>query len=433
MSHCAAVTDGRAVSCSAVRQARYGCCLIRAAVTDLRKKLDLIRNAGCTFPVRPAVSDIRGRSGRRPQNGGEMERTIKIDRYYGSLANMQAKYDRRARQDRFTGSTETEFEVWKERSRNTLRELLGLDHMETCPLQPEQLEEVTAEPGIRRRKVLLQVEPDVFMPVYILIPEKKAQSGRTCFLALPGHQGAGKYSVAGRSDIPAVKDAIDRFHYDYGLQLARLGYTVFCPDCRGFGERRDEALQEDTEDAFLRGTCFHLAHMAEPLGETVAGMCVWDVMRLLDYIEEQGEWDMETLGCVGFSGGGMQTMWAAALDGRIRQAVISGYLYGYKDSLLYLNENCSCNYVPHLWEHFDMGDITSLIAPRPLLVQSCRDDHLNGPRGMQNVMEQMETVQSAYRLYGKENRLRHDIRDGEHCFHPEPLKETLDSFCKELL
>ena len=362
----------------------------------------------------------------------ESDRIIKTERYYGSLGRILSKYDSFARQDKFTGETREEFEDWKAKVRKTLWGLLGLDKMEDCPLEPQLLETTEVEQGILREKVLLQVEPETYMPVYILIPPKKSGEKQDCFMALPGHMGAGKYSVAGCREIPAVKDAIERFNYDYGMQLAKLGNVAICPDCRGFGERRDEARQNDTEDDFLNSSCYQLAHMAEPLGQTVAGLCTWDVMRLLDYIYERGEWNLDTLGCLGFSGGGMQTLWAAALDDRIKQAVISGYLYGYKDSLLILNGNCNCNYVPHLWEHFDMGDIASLIAPRPLLVQSCRDDHLNGPRGLQNVLEQLDIVRRVYAFYGKENILLHDVREGGHCWHGEPLKETLELFCREL-
>lgn len=361
-----------------------------------------------------------------------MERTIKIKTYYGSLAGMLARYDRLARQDAFRGTSVEEWEQWRIHAREMIAGLLGLDRMERCPLDAKVTERIEVQPGIVRERVLLTVEPQTVMPVYILIPQNTTDEHPDCWLALPGHQGAGKFSVAGCAEIPAVRDAIARYHYDYGMQLARLGYVAICPDCRGFGERRDEALQRAGEDAFLNSTCFHLAHMAEPLGLTVAGLCTWDVMRLLDYVEERGEWNMGTLGCLGFSGGGMQTLWAAAMDDRIRQAVISGYLYGYRDSLLLLNENCSCNYVPHLWEHLDMGDIASLITPRPLLVQSCREDHLNGPRGLQNVLEQMEIVRAAYQRYGQADRLIHDLRDGDHCWHEEPLAAVLPRF-REML
>ena len=40
----------------------------------------------------------------------------------------------------------------------------------------------------------------------------------------------------------------------------------------------------------------------------------------------------------------MQTIYLAALDERVRWALISGYLYGVRDALLTLNNNCSCNY-----------------------------------------------------------------------------------------
>lgn len=57
-----------------------------------------------------------------------------------------------------------------------------------------------------------------------------------------------------------------------------------------------------------------------------------------------GAWSLRELGCVGFSGGGMQTLYLAAPDERVRWALISGYLYGVRDALLTLNNNCSCNY-----------------------------------------------------------------------------------------
>ncbi|MCM1101814.1 MAG: alpha/beta hydrolase family protein [Clostridium sp.] len=354
------------------------------------------------------------------------ERIIEIPKFYGSLQGMLKKFDRYARQDAFRGEGLAEFETWKKRTRDTLRELLGMKYMENCSLDARLEETVTLDGGIVREKVLIQVEPDTWMPMYILIPPYTGEGKRQCFLALPGHQGAGKYSVAGCYEIPAVMDKIKFFNYDYGMQLARRGYVALCPDCRGFGERRDEYMQTPgDETAFLRSSCFQLAHMAEPMGETVAGMCTWDAMRLIDYVYERGEWDTDTLGVVGFSGGGMQALWLAALDERVRQCIISGYLYGYKDSLMILNNNCNCNYVPHLWEHYDMGDIASLIAPRPVAFQSCRADHLNGPRGLDNVYEQIEIVRAAYDLYGVKAYPIHDIREGGHCWHEEVLDEAL--------
>lgn len=341
---------------------------------------------------------------------------------------MEALYDKIGRQDGLEANDLEGYNVWKTQVRSLLWNLLGLDKMETSALDAQIVEVIELEGGIRREKVVIQVEPEVYMPFYILIPTHKEEVGKQrCILAPNGHQGAGKYSVAGCKEIPSVEKMIEFYHYDYGLQLAKLGFVTLCPDSRGFGERRENALQNDDEHSFLNSTCFHLAHMAEPLGMTVAGMCTWDLMRLIDYVIERDEWEIETMGCLGFSGGGMQTLWLTALDERITFAVISGYMYGYKDSLLKLNGNCSCNYVPHLWEHVDMGDIAALIAPRPLMIQSCEEDHLNGERGLENVMEQMEIIKKAYRICEADQNVTHDVCSGGHRWHDETLKSFLQS------
>jgi hypothetical protein len=267
------------------------------------------------------------------------------------------------------------------------------------------------------------------MPFYILYPSREEQKyvghgdnqKPACAICAHGHQGGGKESLAGRKEIPAIADAITKFNYDYGLKLAQKGYIAIIPDARGYAQRRELAFQNDNEANFLTGTCYHLSHMAEPLGMTVMGMLVWDLMRLIDYVFEREDFDVSQLSCVGFSGGGMQTLMTAALDERLQKLIISGYMYGYKDSLLILNGNCNCNYVPHLWEYFDMGDIGALLAPREVILQACREDHLNGPRGLLNVYEQIEIMNQAYAINQAYSALRVDIREGEHCFHPQVL------------
>lgn len=350
---------------------------------------------------------------------------MEINRFYTCQKRFEQLYDKYSRKDGFKSHTKEEYFEWKQEITSLLKRLIGLDKMEKCSLMPEIVGCVELENNILREKVIIQVEPEVYMPVYILIPQK---GNNKCFIAPPGHQGGGKYSVAGVSEIPAVKDMIKFYNYDYGMQLAKLGYTVFCPDCRGFGERREEGMQGSSRDEFLNSSCINLSHMSEPLGIAVIGMLVWDLMRLIDYIYERGRnncWNFENLGCIGFSGGGMQTLWLSALDERIKYPVISGYMYGYKDSLLSLHGNCSCNYVPNLWEHVDMGDIGALIAPRKVMLQSCRGDHLNGKRGILNVIEQVEIMRKAYRLFEAEDMIYHDICEGSHRWHNENLEGFL--------
>jgi len=79
--------------------------------------------------------------------------------------------------------------------------------------------------------------------------------------------------------------------------------------------------------------------------------------------------------------------------------------------------NCSCNYVPRLYEYADMGEIGALIAPRPLLVETGTGDPLNGASGLRNVRSQMRIVRRAYRLLGAQKALKHDVFEADHRWH----------------
>ena len=390
---------------------------------------------------------LAGRDGWDPLSGAEepMEtawlsangRTLHETRYLADDEAMERLFERCARSARFKGADAASWKHWQATARMRLLDVLGLSLMEPATGEAHLVEQTLLSSGIERRRYELEVEQGVWMPFYLLVPErpKRAADGRFLAAICPhGHQGAGAASVAGIMGVPAVDDAIRRFNYDYGLRMARLGYIVACPEARGWGARRSWKGQGDSEELYLRGTCANEAKMAEPLGRSLLGELVFDLQRLVDWLSSREGIAASELACVGFSGGGMQTLYLAALDERIAKVFISGYLYGAKDALLHLNGNCSCNYVPGLWRLFDMGDIASLIAPRPLLVQSADHDHLMGPRGLANVEEQMEIVRAAYHLLGADGKIRHQIVPGEHHFGTEGFAENLgwlDSLEKE--
>lgn len=424
-----------------------------------------------------------------PEN---MKELPEISRIYPTLPSMLRKYARYGRQDYFQGQSAEEFMAWQLRSRATLRELLGLEKMDMCALEPvidevvllslkrangrdeaqaenaecsvsTENKEALSNDIICRYHVLLRTEPDITLSAYLLVPAS-ANAGTPVFLCPPGHNGAGKYTVAGVRGARAIEESIEKYNYDFGWQLARLGYVAFCPDVRGFGERRE--MLEDTKELPLamKGDCYWLAHMGEPIGIPVLGMLSWDLMRCVDFLKEytmtkDGElkrrkngvaeertsmcatrtsekwhehlstpkpadsehadsedarWNPERIIAFGFSGGAMQSLYLSALDERIHATFLSGYMYGFRDSLLQMNRNCSCNYVPHLMEHFDMGDIASLIAPRRLMIQSCREDRLAGTRGLANVQEQVDIIRANYAVTGNAENVQQDIEDGPH-------------------
>lgn len=336
------------------------------------------------------------------------------------------RYRAAGRSLRFQATTVDEWRFWRQALRARVRELMGIGRLLPTDPKPRITETVPCD-GYQRQRVEIDTEPGVTMPLYVLIPDGLAGPA-PAVIAPHGHGSGGKLSPAGVALTPEVEDTIKQHNYDYGVQAVRRGYVVFCPDARGFGERR-EWLYEAPE-SLLASSCRQLAHMAIPLGLTVAGMWTWDLMVLVDYIQTRPETAGQKLACIGLSGGGLQTLWLAALDERVDCAVISGYFYGVEDSLLHLAGNCDCNYVPHLWEAADMGDVAALIAPRPLLIEAARQDPLNGPRGIDNVLEQCAITEQAYTLLGAADAFATDLFDGGHVWHGTESMQWLDRWLR---
>ena len=349
--------------------------------------------------------------------------------YYSVMNNLSERFDKLARKFPMDASDKYTFMKWQEEARRKLRDIIKLDNMEKCQLEPKRIEECESGEGIVRQKILVSVEKDVYMPMYILIPDGcRNNKNARVMIAMSGHLGGGMAAVVGMRDNELVKGAIEKFNYDYGIQLAKQGIVAVCPETRGFGERREAAKQ--TPEAILECSCYHISHMAYSLGLTLMGMQVFDVMRVVDYVIERDEWNVNNLGILGFSGGGLQALYTAALDERIKNIIVSGYMYGYKEALFEKNGNCNCNYVDGLWQNFDMGDIGAMLAPRPVIFQSGDEDHLNGKSGLSNVYSQIDIVREAYRVLDKEKRVWHDVCNGPHKWYSDNLPEYLDFFEK---
>jgi len=331
-----------------------------------------------------------------------------LTRDLGTLPGMQARFRRVARQLPCNAADLKSHRAWRRKVGARLKSLTGYDTMVRCEARPKVTDVVDCGDYIRQR-VEICTEPQVIMPMFVLIP-KQGSPPYPVVIAPHGHGSGGKLSPAGCSEVPAVAAAIREYNYAYGVAFAKNGFITFCPDARGFGERREEHDRQD----IMRSSCLWLNQMAYPLGQTVTGMWMWDIHRLIDYIEKRDDCDSKRLGCAGLSGGGLQTLWATALDNRVKCAIVSGYLYGYKESLLDLHTNCSCNYVPHLYEHVDMGDIAAMIAPRPLLVETGDADTLNGASGVKNVKSQVRIARRAYKLFGATRLLKHHVFEGAH-------------------
>ena len=301
----------------------------------------------------------------------------------------------------FRATSVDEWRAWRTELTGRLTDLLGGFPEQRQPLNATVTERVEEEAFVRER-VVFESESGVTVPVYVLLP-RGAAPGRAmpAVLCLHGH-GRGKDDVVGIAATPKERQQrIRALNYDYGRRFAERGYVVLAPDARPFGERAADGM-----------TCAWAMTAGLLLGKTLVGLRVWDAMRAIDYLQTRAEVDPERIGCVGFSWGGTHTIYTAALDDRIKAAVVSGY-FGAFGEMLIETEECPCQYVPHLLRYADLPDLVALIAPRPLLIEHGTED----PQAtVEVVQDAYARVADTYRLVGVADRLDLDPFPGGHRF-----------------
>jgi dienelactone hydrolase len=161
-----------------------------------------------------------------------------------------------------------------------------------------------------------------------------------------------------------------------------------------------------------RKACDPVAGGALLVGQTMIGWRVWDVMRTIDYIAARPELDARRVGCMGISGGGTITLFSAALDPRIKVAMVSGYLNTFRDSIGSIS-HCIDNYVPGILNWAEMYDIAGLIAPRPLFVESGERDNIFP---VQAAIDSFKAVKEIYSVFGAAERVEQEVFPDEHAF-----------------
>jgi dienelactone hydrolase len=308
----------------------------------------------------------------------------------------------------FKAATKEELDAWQSSLRTKLYELSGLNKISAWKCEPDIKEEPAEDMGdYVRQKIFLQTTPEYWMPLYILKP--KAKEPFIPVIALHGH-GRGKADVAG-----VIKNEEDgqfiRSLNDYALGAVKRGYIVFAPDKRGFGERAGNF------------DCKDLAASAVLMGMSLIGLHTWDNQRLIDYITTRQDCHSGSLGCIGLSGGGGGTMWLAAIDKRISVAVISGHLSNYENGKF----GCICNVAPNLLEWAERSDITGLIAPRPLLIESASRDECYS---RERTLKAFNLVKKIYEVAGAPDRIDIDKFEGKHEWSGRKAWDWLDKWLK---
>ncbi len=235
-------------------------------------------------------------------------------------------------------------------------------------------------------------------------------------------------------------------------RLASEGFVAIAIDGRYHGERSKAGKgSADYSEAMLR--VYRGAKEYPFLYDTV-----WDILRLMDWLETRGDADAARIGMIGFSKGGMELYLAAAADSRIRAAVPCIGVQSFRWALD--NESWQSRVgtfqpaidaaardegvrvdaafvrkfydrvVPGVYSQFDGPKMLPLIAPRPLLVINGEADARTPMPGLE---ECLGAARQAYGKAGAAERFKAIIqpRTG-HRVNPDSLDQAVGWFTRWL-
>jgi dienelactone hydrolase len=251
-------------------------------------------------------------------------------------------------------------------------------------------------PGYRIEKLTFESRPRLYVTANLYVP---SGTGRHPAILGPlGHSTNGKAW-------PSYQKLFSN--------LARKGYVVLAYDPFGQGERIEYPGTRPGQSALGGGTSEHeyAGRRLILLGANFGLFRAWDGIRGIDYLLTRSEVDPDRIGCCGQSGGGTLTQFLAALDSRIRVAVVS---MGNTENLAQADveppgsaDDAEQNIVPALARGIDRADLLYAFAPKPLLVGITLHDagHTYSPEYVSGSRDLFDEYKRAYGLFDAGDRV----------------------------
>lgn len=354
----------------------------------------LVRSADASQGAPAAPRSIEGAPGvqLRVDGAGLPDYSRDLERYLVRLAG-----EARARRKRAVDAISTPAAA-ADRQRLIVEELWRMlgERPERTPLNP-RIAGALKRPGYRIEKLTFESRPRLYVTANLYVPDGPGR--RPAILAPLGH------SVNGKA-WPSYQKLFSN--------LARKGYVVLAYDPFGQGERIEYPGARPGESLIRGGGTGEHEYAGRRLillGANFGLFRAWDGIRGIDYLLTRPEVDPERIGCCGQSGGGTLTQFLAALDTRIRAAVVSE---GNTEDLAHADveppgsaDDAEQNIVPAPARGFDRSDLLYAFAPRPLLIGITLHDagHTYSPEYVSSSLDMLDEYRRLYGILGAADRV----------------------------
>ena len=211
-------------------------------------------------------------------------------------------------------------------------------------------------------------------------------------LLFHGHHSDGKASAAvqGRE--------LSYGEFSGAFDLAQAGFAVFTPDIRTFGESGNRKSHE------------HLTKVLLLDGQVAVGTYVEDAWAAVDVLFLSPLVDKTRIAVAGLSLGGELALYTHATDSRLKASIVQGYLASHHGTHM-RRWHCICQYIPSMGRQFDISDIATVGAPKPILFVVGRKDTEFPVREAKAAFAR---VSKAYALLGTPDAAELFVHDGAH-------------------
>lgn len=296
---------------------------------------------------------------------------------------------------------------WREKRediKRRFRENIGIPPFARNTRSIETIDSVEDE-LYTRRKIRYLVGDGEEIRAYVFVPTGITDRSPAILALHQMNDPFGKDEAAGLGGCP---------DFGYGEELARRGYVVLVPDYLTMGERVFPG----------KGNYDSLPFYEKHPDWSMVGKDIEDSMSAVDVLLSFDFVDPNSIGAVGHSHGGSNTIFALAMDDRIAAGVSNCGMsvISEEEKCLEWSSEDEYIYFPKLRKYllekrdlpFDLNEVAALIAPKPWCnISAYYDRTLGNQEFLARVGVQLNQV---YRLYGKQRQFCFLMHGNDHSF-----------------
>ncbi len=266
--------------------------------------------------------------------------------------------------------------------------------------------------GFVVEKIVFQSTPGRYVTAHLYLPENVQGRVPAC-IEMCGHGLDGKGTGSGSAE-----------------QLAVNGIASMVVDPFSQGERQ-QTIDGQGKNLTRGVTTEHtlIAPGFILLGSSLAAQECFDNSRAIDYLLTRKDIDGDRIGCYGFSGGGTQSSYLAALDSRVKASCVGLFFSSRERTLETQGPSDGCQWIPGEGQaHIEIADMAMMNAPKPFLVLDGRFDFVDH----WGALCAFEEVRRCYALLGAPDAAEQFYYDDGHAI-PQKSQERMVRFFRQAL